>query len=138
VETYRAQGASSRISGFACITAVLLGIAIIPQPNLAEAADGKGGGATTLSVMRGPGSDRSDLSEAPAAGGSVVMRGTGPPRPNASQPSPGAGGEGYAGTNNAFQQVPNNTFQPWPLYGSGWDRRYDYGGLSSPGSGLGW
>src|SRR4029077_7063470 len=77
VEPYRTQRASSRISGLACITAVLLGIAVIPQPNLADAADGKGGDATALSVMRGAGSDRSDLSEVPA-GGSVVLRGTRP------------------------------------------------------------
>ena len=130
METHRAQGASSRISGLACLTAVLLGIAIIPQPNLADAADGKGGDATALSVMRGAGSDRSDLSEVPA-GGSVVLRGTRP-----SQPSPGEAGE--AATNNAVQQGPsnpylqrqNNTFQQGPLYGSGWDTRYDYRGLN--------
>ena len=132
MEPYRAQRASPRISGLACLTAVLLGIAIIPQPNLADAADGKGGDATALSVMRGAGSDRSDLSEVPA-GGSVVLRGTRP-----SQPSPGEAGEGNAATNSAFQQGPsnpyqqrqNNTFQQGPLYGSGWDTRYDYRGLN--------
>jgi hypothetical protein len=126
VEPNRAQRASARISGLAFITAVLLGIAIIPQPNLADAADGKGGDATALSVMRGPGSDL-------PAGGSVVLRGTRP-----SQPSPGEAGEGNAATNSAFQQGPsnpyqqrqNNTFQQGPLYGSGWDTRYDYRGLN--------
>jgi hypothetical protein len=125
VETHRAQGASSRISGLACLTAVLLGIAMLSQPNLANAADN-----TALSVMRGPGSDQSDLSQVPA-GGSLVLRGTRPPSPNASEPSPDVGGGGYV--------VPNNTFQPGPLYGPGWDRRFDYSGLSSPGSpGSGW
>ena len=131
MEPYRAPEASPRISGLACLTAVLLGIAMISQPNLVDAADGKGGDATALSVMRGPGSDRSDLSEVPA-GGSVVLRGTRPP--NASEPPLG---EGVA-PNNAFQQGPsnpyqqrqNNTFQQGPLYGSGWDTRYDYRGLS--------
>ena len=132
MEPYRAPEASPRISGLARLTAVLLGIAIISQPNLVDAADGKGGGATALSVMRGPGSDQSDLSEVPASG-SVVLRGTRP-----SEPSPGEASEGYAGTNSAFQQGPsnpylqrqNNTFQLGPLYGSGWDTRYDYRGLS--------
>jgi hypothetical protein len=65
----------------------------------------------------------------------VVLRGTRPPRPNASQSSPD---DGYAGANNALQQGPsdpyqqrqNNTFQQVPLYGSGWDARYDFSGLS--------
>jgi len=132
VELLPAYGTRPRISNLACLTAVLLGIAMISQPNLVDAADGKGGDATALSVMRGPGSDRSDLSEVPA-GGSVVLRGT-----RLSQPSPGETGEGYAGTNNAVQQGPsnpyqqrqNNTFQQGPLSGSGWDTRYDYRGLS--------
>jgi hypothetical protein len=109
----------------------LLAIAIIPQPNLANAADGKGGSATAFSVMRGPGSDRSDVSEVPDRA-SVVLRGT--RLPNASEPSPG---EGVApnnafqqGSNNPYQQGQNNTFQQEPLYGSGWDQRYDYRGLS--------
>jgi hypothetical protein len=67
-----------------------------------------------------------------------MPRGTRPPRPNTSQFSPGDGGGGYAGSNNALQQGPsdpyqqrqNNTFQQVPLYGSGWDARYDFSGLS--------
>jgi len=134
VEPYRAHRACSRISGLACLTAVLGGVALLSQPNLADAADGQRGGATALSVMRGQGPDRSDLSEVPA-GGLVVLRGTRPPRPNASQFSPD---DGYAGANNALQQGPsdpfqqrqNNTFQQAPLYGWGWDGRYDFSGLS--------
>jgi hypothetical protein len=107
---------------------------LLSQLNLADAADGKRGGDTALSVMRGQGPDRSDLSEVPA-GGSVVLRGTRPPRPNASQFSPD---DGYAGANNALQQGPgdpyqqrqNNTFLQAPLYGWGWDGRYDFSGLS--------
>jgi hypothetical protein len=51
---------------------------------------------------------------------------------------PGEFGEGYAGANSALQQEPsdpyqqrqNNSFQQGPLYGSGWDARYDFSGLS--------
>ena len=128
MEPYRAHRTRSQISGLACFTA-LLGIAMLSPLNVANAADGRGGGDTALSVMRGPGPDQSDL-------GSVVLRGTRPPRPNASQPSLGEGG-GNARINNAFQQGPsnpydqrqNNTFQQGPLSGSGWDTRFDYGGL---------
>jgi len=67
-----------------------------------------------------------------------MLHGTHPPRPNDSQLSPGDGGRGYAGSNNAlqlspsdpYQQRQNNTFQQVPLYGSGWDARYDFSGLS--------
>lgn len=137
METYCAHEARSQISGLACLTAVLLAVAMISQSNLAAAADGKDGGAITFSVIRGAGSDRSDGSEVPA-GGSVVLRGTRPPKADASETSSIMGGEGFAGANNAFQQGPtnpyqqrqNNTFHPGPLYGSGWDTQYDYSGLS--------
>jgi hypothetical protein len=136
VEPFRTYTARSRVRRLACLIAILLGIAILSQPNLAT-ANGKGRGDTALPLMRGPGSGRSELSEMPA-GGSVVLRGTRPPRPNASQPFPGDGGEGYAVANNGIQQGPsnpyqqgqNNTFQQVPLYGSGWDSRYDFSGLS--------
>ena len=137
METYRAHEARSQISGLACLIAVLLTVALISLSNLAEAADDKEGGAITFSVLRGPGSDRSDVSEVPP-GDSVVLRGTRPPKPDASNTSSGVDGEGFAGTNNAIQQRPsnpyeqrqNNTFQPGPIYGSGWDTRYDYSGLT--------
>jgi len=137
MEPFRAHRACSRISGLTCFTVVLLGIAVLSQPNLADAADGKGRGATALSVTPGPGPDRSDLSEVPV-GGPVVLRGTRPAKPNASPASAGEIGEGYAGANTALQQGPsdpfqqrqNNTFQQIPLYGSGWDGRYDFSGLS--------
>jgi hypothetical protein len=137
VEPYRAHRACSRISSLACLTAVLGGVVLLSQLNLADAADGKRGGDTALSVMRGQGPDRSDLSEVPA-GGSVVLRGPRPAKPNTSPASPGGIGEGYAGANTALQQGPgdpyqqrqNNTFLQAPLYGWGWDGRYDLSGLS--------
>ena len=110
MEPYRAHGTRPSINGLACLTAVLLGIAVLSPLNPANAADGKGGGVTTFSVMPGRDPDRSDLSGAPA-GGSVVLRGTRPPIPNASQFSPGDGGGGYAGSNNALQQGPSDPYQ---------------------------
>jgi len=137
VEPYRAHRACSRISSLACLTAVLGGVALLSQLNLADAADGQRGGATALSVMRGQGPDRSDFSEVPV-GSSVVLRGTRPAKSNVSPPSPGEIGEGYAAANSPLQQGPsnpyqqrqNNTFQQAPLYGWGWDGRYDFSGLS--------
>ena len=137
MEPYRAHGTRPSINGLACLTAVLLGIAVLSPLNPADAADGKGGGVTTFSVMPGRGPDRSDLSEVPV-GGPVVLRGTRPAKPNTSPASPGEIGEGYAGANTAlqqgsgdpYQQRQNNTFLQAPLYGWGWDGRYDFSGLS--------
>jgi hypothetical protein len=134
VKPYRVHGTRPSI-GLVCLTVVLLGVGT--QPNLADAADGKGRGATASSVTPAPGPDRSDLSEVPV-GGPVVLRGTRPAKPNASPASPGEIGEGYAGANTALQQGPsdpyqqrqNNTFLQAPLYGWGWDGRYDLSGLS--------
>jgi hypothetical protein len=137
VEPFRAHGTRRSISGLVFLTVVLLSTAVLSQPNLADAADGKHGGATALSVMSGPGSDRSDFSEVPV-GGPVVLRGTRPAKPNTSPASPGEIGEGYAGANTApqqgsgdpYQQRQNNTFLQAPLYGWGWDGRYDFSGLN--------
>lgn len=139
MEPYRASRVQSRISRLACRTAVLLGIAMLAHPNLVIAADGKAGGDAVSSVVRGPSFDRRELPEPePSTGSAVLLRGTRPSKPNASQLPPAEAGAGYAGANNAFQEGPsnpywqrqNNTFQQSPLSGSGWDTRYDYGGLS--------
>ena len=115
MELLPACGPPSRISGFARLSAVLLGIALLSQPNLADAADGKGGD-TTISVVRGPTSDVREMPEV-TPGGGVVLRGTRLVNPS-QQPADRGG------------QATNVGFSPRPFLGFGWDTGYDFGGLN--------
>ena len=116
MELLPSYGPSSRISGIARVSAVLLGIALLSQPNLTDAADGKGGD-TTISVVRGPTSDVRQTPEV-APGGGVVLRGNHPLNPR--QPAPGQGDD----------PATNVGFSPRTFLGSGWDTRYDLNGLN--------
>jgi hypothetical protein len=121
----RAHRARFPIRGLARLTILFLGLAMLSRPGLADAAAaGKGGGRTTLSAMHGPGLDRREVAQQSASGPVVVLRGTLPTRPSDGPPPPGeSGGDNYAAPGD-------ETFQPGPLYGSGWDTQFDYSGLS--------
>jgi hypothetical protein len=115
----RAHRARFQISGLA---AVLLGLAMLSGQNVADAAAGRGRGDTALAAVHGQSTDGREPAKRPASQ-TVVLRGTLPTRPDAGQPPPGESGEEYAAPGD-------ETFQPGPLYGSGWDTRFDYSGLS--------
>ena len=112
MELLPAYGPPSRISGIARLSAVLLAIALLSQPNVADAADNKGGD-TAIAVVRGPTSDVREMPEV-APGGGVVLRGTRPVNPS-QQPARDRGG-----------QATNVGFSPRTFLGSGWDIRYDF------------
>ena len=116
MELLPAYGPPSRISGIARLSAALLGIVLLSQPNLADAADGKGGDTTTIAVVRGPTSDVREMPEV-SSGGGVVLRGNRPVNP--SQPARDQGGE-----------ATNVGFSPRTFLGSGWDTGYDFNGLN--------
>jgi len=120
----RAHRAGSAIRRLACLAAVLLGLAVLSRPNLADAAARKDRGEVALSAARGPALDRGEPAKQSASGPVVVLRGTLPTRPSAGPPPAGeSGGDEYAAPGN-------DAFQPGPLYGSDWDTRFDYSGLS--------
>jgi hypothetical protein len=103
---------------------VFLGLAMPSRPSLAEAAAGQGHGDTALSAVRGPNFDRREVAKRSVSGRVVVLRGTLPTSPSGGLPPPGeSGGANYAAPGD-------ETFQPGPLYGSGWDTQFDYSGLS--------
>jgi hypothetical protein len=104
VRSPRLNKARSRITGWRCLAAVLLGIAGLSDPNVAVAADAKGGTAhrsyvdradrtVPPGVRRGVAARRSEMPP-----GVVVLRGSRPVYPNLDQPTPG--GEGYGSTDN--------------------------------------
>src|SRR3954466_7574380 len=98
-----ANGTRFRLIGPGCLAAALLGIAVLWQPNIAAAADGKSGSLTILPVVvPGDAVDRPTPEIAP--GGTLVLRGTRPVNlntgnlntgnmntGNANQPNPGGG-----------------------------------------------
>ena len=123
MEAYRSQ----RARRLAPLTAVLMSIAVMSQPNPTGAADSENGGTTALSGIRGPRLGRSDLSQMPG-GDSVVLRGTRPSGSNASQPS-GDPGEGYAGRRDTSRQMPNNPYDQRSNNTSSKDRYTVRGGM---------
>src|SRR3954453_15904068 len=82
-----ANGTRFRLIGPGGLEAALLGIAVLWQPNVAAAADGKGGTLTILPVMPGDTVDRPRPEVAP--GGTLVLRGTRPISTNAGNANAG-------------------------------------------------
>jgi hypothetical protein len=127
---------SSRIGGWGCLTAILLGIAGFCDPNFAAAADARGGGAAQRVDV-----DRADRTVPPAArrgivtrrsevppGGVVVLRGSRPANPNVGPPPFGVNGEGYGSTANGTPDI-----GPTPYTGGlGNVGGFDFSGLSPP------
>ena len=134
----RLNNASSRIRGWACLTAILLGVGGLCDPNFAVAADAGGGGAPQRFDV-----DPADRTVPPAArrgivarrsemppGGVVVLRGTRPAYPNVEQPTPG--GEGYGSTANGPSDIgPTRYTADWGNMGG-----FDFSGLSPPAGGV--
>jgi hypothetical protein len=117
------------IARLGCLTAVLLGLATLCQPSLANAADDSSAGAHVQSSRVEPGA-----SPEVAAGGTIVLRGsrsavapnTNPPSTNPPNTNPGApnrNGEGYVSSNNA----PAAALSP----SVGWDRDLDVSGFDN-------
>jgi len=117
VKSSDAHGTRYSLHGLGCFAAVLLGIAVLFQPNLA-AADGKNRGAAIFPV-HGNAVDRNLPEVAP--GGTLVLRGTRPDNPNPAQPNPGEGAQG----GGAEASGPSD----WVYSSRGWDERFDYSGL---------
>jgi hypothetical protein len=109
-----------------CLTAVLLGLATLCQPSLANAADDSSAGAPVQSSRVEPGA-----SPEVATGGTIVLRGSrSAVAPNTNPPStspaaPNRNGEGYVSSNNA----PAGALSP----GVGWDRDLDVSGFDNGG-----
>jgi hypothetical protein len=123
-----ANGTRFRLIGPGGLAAALLGIAVLWQPNIAAAADGKSGSLTILPVVvPGDAVDRPTPEVAP--GGTLVLRGTRPVNlntgnlntANANQPNPGGGPQGIGAVTNG----PAAAAYAAP----GWDQRFDYSGL---------
>jgi hypothetical protein len=122
-----------RLIGPGGLAAALLGIAVLWQPNIAAAADGKSGSLTILPVVvPGDAVDRPTPEVAP--GGTLVLRGTRPVNlntgnlntgnlntGNANQPNPGGGPQAIGAVTNG----PAAAAYAAP----GWDQRFDYSGL---------
>jgi hypothetical protein len=115
-----ANGTRFTFNGVGCLAAVLLGIAVL-WPNLAAAADVKGGSLTVSPVLRGDADDRSTEPEV-APGGTLVLRGTRAANPSPAPPNPGDRTQGTGA-------VTNGPAAPVG-YSTGWDQRYDYSGLN--------
>ena len=134
----RLKKPSSRIKGWGCLTAILLGIAGLCDPNFA-AADVRGGGAHPFDMKR------ADRTVSPAGrhgtlarrskmppGGTVVLRGSRPANPpsnpNVEQPTAGVSGEGYGSTANraAGAALPPGGIDFGNLGG------FDFSGLNPP------
>ena len=98
----------------AFLTSLLLSMALLLPPTIAEGADGDT--TTTLAMPRANAS-----SQEPSSGGPVILRGTRPVSPVAAE-APNVGNQApppaYMG------------FVPTPLYGSGWNTEYNYNGLN--------
>ena len=123
-----ANGTRFRLIGPGGLAAALLGIAVLWQPNIAAAADGKSGSLTILPVVvPGDAVDRPTPEVAP--GGTLVLRGTRPVNlntgnlntGNANQPNPGGGPQAIGAVTNG----PAAAAYAAP----GWDQRFDYSGL---------
>ena len=141
VRLHRPNEARSRIKGWGCLTAVLLGIAGLCDPNFAVAADARGGGDHRVAVDRAdrtvtPGVRRGIVarrSEMPP-GGTVVLRGSRPANPpgnaNVEQPTLGVSGEGYGSTANraAGVALPPGGIDLGNMGG------FDFSGLNPPAS----
>ncbi len=134
---------SSRINGWGCLTAILLGIAGLCDPNFAAAADVRGGGAHPFDMKRAdrtapPAVNRgitARRSQTPP-GRTVVLRGSRPANPppnqNAGQATPGVSGEGYGSTANR----PAGVGLPPGAIGLGNVGGFDFSGLSPPPTGV--
>ena len=98
----------------ALLTSLLLSMALLLQPTIADGADGDA--TTTLAMPRVDAG-----SQEPSSGGPVFLRGTRPVSPVAAQ------------ARNIGKQAPPPPymgFVPTPLYGSGWNTEYNYNGLN--------
>jgi hypothetical protein len=120
----RPYGARFPIRRLAWLAGVLLGFALLSRPTLADAAAAKDRGEAALSAARGPNLDRRERAKRSVSGPVAVLRGTLPIRPRVGPPPPGENGD------DEYAAPGNDAFQPGPLYGSDWDTRFDYGGLS--------
>ena len=98
----------------AFLTSLLLSMALLLQPTIADGADGDT--TTTLAMPRADAG-----SQEPSSGGPVVLRGTRPVSPIAAE-APNVG--------NQASLPPYMGFVPRPLYGSGWNTEYNSEGLS--------
>jgi hypothetical protein len=135
----RLNNASSRIRGWGCLIAILLGIAGLCDPNFAVAADARGGTAQRFDV------EQADRTVPPAArrgivarrsemppGGVVVLRGSRPVYPNLGPPPFGVNGEGYGSTANGSADIgPTPYTADWGNAGG-----FDFSGLSPPAGGI--
>ena len=98
----------------AFLTSLLLSMALLLQPTIAEGADGDT--TTTLAMPRANAS-----SQEPSSGDPVILRGTRPVSPVAAE-APNVG--------NQAPPPAYTGFVPTPLYGSGWNTEYNYNGLN--------
>ena len=98
----------------AFLTSLLLSMALLLPPTIAEGADGDT--TTTLAMPRANAS-----SQEPSSGGPVILRGTRPVSPLAAE-APNVG--------NQAPPPAYTGFVPTPLYGSGWSTEYNYNGLN--------
>jgi hypothetical protein len=130
----RLNRANSRISGWRCLAAILVGIAGLCDPNFAVAADARGGGVPQRFDV-----DPADRTVPPAArraeippGGVVVLRGSRPVYPNLGPPPFGVNGEGYGSTANGSADIgPTPYTADWGNVGG-----FDFSGLSPPAGGI--
>jgi hypothetical protein len=122
VKASRANTARCRIAGLGYLTAGLLA-AMLCQPSLAAAADRSASGDIALSVVRGPSLDQRESPEM-SPGGTLVLRGTRPVSPSASNPN---AGQPYPAASEATANGPAGPLNATP----GWDRRFDTGGLDT-------
>jgi hypothetical protein len=131
-----ANGTRFRLIGPGSLAAALLGIAVLWQPNIAAAADGKSGSLTILPVVvPGDAVDRPRPEVAP--GGTLVLRGTRPVNTNAGNTNAGNTNAGNTNAGNppnsggSIQGIGAVTNGPAAAaYAApGWDQRFDYGGL---------
>jgi hypothetical protein len=109
----RTEKATYRI---AFLTGVLVSMAMLLKPTIAAADDGD---TATVTIPR-PAAD-TGLRE-PSSSDLVIIRGTRPVSPTATQPRNG-------GSERDRAPVSYSGFQPVPLYGSGWDTEYNSNGL---------
>lgn len=124
-------------NGPGCLAAALLGIAVLWQPEIAVAANGKGGSITVLPVVvPGDAVDRSLPEVAP--GGTLILRGTRPVSTNAGNANAGNANQSNPGGGPlGIGAVTNGPAAAYPT--PGWDQRFDYSGLDwgPPGPGIG-
>jgi hypothetical protein len=133
-----AKGTRLPLIGPGRLAAALLGIAVLWQPNIAAAADGKSGSLTILPVVV-PGDAVDHPVPEVAPGGTLVLRGTRPVNLNAGNLNAGNLNTGNANAGNANQPNPGGGPQgigavtngpAAAAYAApGWDQRFDYSGL---------